>query len=305
MTDVHDVLDAHLNVSWLRPENAIWDSAATIAVREHEFARPMLDLGSGNGIFSFLTTGGRFTHDFDWFLSTEVDRPRGGDIYDAPAKHFPDGSVARAPEFRIDVALDHKQNLLSQAGELGLYDKLVCHDGTKPLPFKDGEFASIFSNILYWLHNPADVVRECSRVLQPGGRAVFCMPDPTFYEFAVSYKWKEKNSELWKLVNAGRSANIQWAITFDKFEEMAKASGFRITGHKGYLSRLTLTVWDIGLRLLSRPLIRMANSQSPEQRRAIKEEWMESSRPVLRLLLEEELKNKGPHGYHCFALVRQ
>ena len=58
--DLDDLLDAHLSVCWLRPENVVWDTVASYLVRKQGLSRPTLDLGCGNGIYSFVTAGGRF-----------------------------------------------------------------------------------------------------------------------------------------------------------------------------------------------------------------------------------------------------
>lgn len=43
-------------------------------------------------------------------------------------------------------------------------------DITQPLPFKDNEFDSILSSaVLEHLYNPIDCIKECNRILKPGG----------------------------------------------------------------------------------------------------------------------------------------
>jgi ubiquinone/menaquinone biosynthesis C-methylase UbiE len=55
---------------------------------------------------------------------------------------------------------------------------VVAHDLNKPLPFKDGEFDTVVAiSILDYL--PADLafIRECYRVLEPGGMLVVMAPN--------------------------------------------------------------------------------------------------------------------------------
>jgi len=48
-----------LNVEWLRPESAFWNAIAAYALQgcRYEVERPALDLGAGNGLFSFTAAG--------------------------------------------------------------------------------------------------------------------------------------------------------------------------------------------------------------------------------------------------------
>lgn len=84
MTETPTSLDAHLNVNWLRPESALWDTIASQVISQCELVPPSLDLGSGNGIFSFITAGGEFSPEYDWCRNVD---PHGfwnnRDIYDS------------------------------------------------------------------------------------------------------------------------------------------------------------------------------------------------------------------------------
>src|SRR5437773_4749364 len=119
-------LDAHLNVGWLRPESALWDAIASLVVSQFPMASPSLDLGSGNGIFSFITAGGAFSPEYDWYRNVD---PRGfwanRDIYDTLLAPPREEWIARRPESGIDCALDAKRNLLRQAQGLKFYGQVA------------------------------------------------------------------------------------------------------------------------------------------------------------------------------------
>lgn len=298
-----DLIEAHLNVSWLRPENVALDGTTSYLVRKQGLSRPALDLGCGNGIFSFLTAGGRFGVDFDWYVQVEVETPASGDIYNATPNNLAP-NIIRCPDYRIDVALDLKQNLLDQAALLDFYERFVQHDANDPLPFPDGEFATIFSNVLYWLDKPVKVLQECHRILADSGRAILCLPDPAFYTYCESYRWRELGSEWLHLLNGDRDESISWTVTQSEFEKMADDAGFVVNYHRNYLQRRTLQLWDLGLRPVSRPLIKMANMLTREQRAAFKREWMDAARPMIRALQDEEINASEDGGFHLFVLSK-
>ena len=77
-----------------------------------------------------------------------------------------------------------------------------------------------------------------------------------------------------------------------------------VADHVAYLSPLTLQAWDIGLRPLSPPLIKMVKLLSESDRAAIKTEWMEVCRPFLAELLTLDAQSSGQGGYHFFCLEK-
>lgn len=298
-------LDEHLNVNWLRPESALWDAIASTVVSQFELAPPALDLGAGNGIFSFITAGGGFSIDWDWYRNAELqgfwdDR----DIYDAYKAGPGPECLARQSSYRIDVALDTKVNLLRQAEALGFYHTLVAADAAERLPFADGAFQSMFSNMLYWLPSARTALSEIARILRAGGQAVLCLQDDRFKEYCVTYRWRELNSEVLRLLNRGRSESSRWTISYKELVALAQATGFHIKSHSYYLSPLTLRAWDIGLRPLSPVLIRLVGGLDERNRRSIKREWMDIVRPFVAELYQLDLKSGEPGGYHCVCLEK-
>lgn len=304
MINIENLFEAHLNVSWLRPANVVWDTMASWWVRHTPFRNPVLDLGSGNGIFSFLTAGGEFSSDFDWFVNVDTERSS-SDMYNVqPKRRGLTSSIVKKPEYRIDIALDRKANLLSQAALLGLYDQTVCRDANARTPFAKNTFNTIFCNILYWLRDPVGFLKECRRILQPDGQVILCMPDPLFYAYCESYRFKDLKSNYLRLLNGKRANCIRWTMNVAQMKGLARRTGFQVVRHHGYLTRRTLTLWDTELRATTRPIAKALNGCGLEKRAAIKREFVTGVRPVLRSLLEEERRSEKNNGFHVFVLAR-
>ena len=298
-------LGAHLDVAWLRPESALWDAIASAIVSRCPIASPSLDLGCGNGIFSFITAGGRFSIDYDWYMNVDPEGFwEGKDIYDVSGTVNAAAFITERPRYTFTVGMDHKANLLKQAGSLSFYERLVVHDADETLPFEDGTFMTVFSNILYWLKDLGASLRELRRVLDARGTALLCLPNRRFYEYCSTYGWEKRGSELLRLLNRGRSASMHWTISFDDFVAQAREAGLRVIDHAYYLSPLTLKVWDIGLRPLSPMLIKMANALDTDTRRAIKKEWVETLSTFLLPLYQMEKGSLEEGGFHFFVVAR-
>lgn len=305
VSETGDYLRAHLNLVWLRPESALWDAIASRLVSKYNLVSPSLDLGCGNGLFSFVTAGGRFSSAYDVYVNLSTKGFwKNKDIYDAvPVKNL-NRYIIKKPEIKFDFGLDHKRNLLNQARRLHYYNNLMLYDANNKLPFADEQLETVFSNIIYWLNDLKKSIKEIYRVLNKDGTALLCIPNTKFLNYCVSYGWAERKSELLRVLNRGRSKNMHWVISYKDFSILARKVGFRIMDHKYYLSPLTLKVWDIGLRPLSPVLIKMANMLHSKDRAVIKEEWMRTVLKFIEPLYAEEISTKKEGGFHFFLLKK-
>ncbi len=294
-------LRPHLEAYWLRPECAVWDAIAAAhignALAGHQ---DILELGIGNGFFTFLMLGGRFRPEFDWFRSVDTNGFwNNADIYDHDAGVGVEHSVARAPDSRIRVGLDHKPNLLAQAARLGFVDQLVAHDCNEPLPAV--QFSTAYSNMLYWLAKPMDVITNVGRALPVGGTLVTVFPNSGFFDACQSYR---DSAPLWTLLNRGRAGHILWHMDPDAFQrEIDRVGVFEVRLLKRYLTPLTLKIWDVGLRPLSVPLIKMANALTEKNRVEIKAEWCDTVEKLATPIVEQDFEGGERTGGFCLAVL--
>lgn len=305
-----DTLQQLLNVFWLRPETALWREIDIQVMQSFEMRSPSLDLGCGDGTFSFIRAGGEFDKSFDAFRSvSQLDQFfQNVDIFDSYDENL-SSAVTRPPEYRIDVGFDHKMNLLKKAGQLGLYGTLKQGDANQPLPFPEASFNSVFSNIVYWLDSPQDVISEISRILKPGGCACLMLPNTTLPQFSFYNQLYVKGGDArWKfleMLDRGRFAdNIRQAKSVDEWQAMFEQAGLKIERHHSHLSKLTIQAWDIGLRPLFPVLLEMSNELSPEKLVSIKAKWIQTMRAFLEPLLEIDrtLPGNEQPAFHCFEL---
>lgn len=296
---------AHLNVSWLRPESALWNAIASSLISKYEIIPPSLDLGCGNGIFSFITAGGEFNLNYDWYVNVELKGFwNNKDIYDICKIDNLDKFISKKPRYRFDYGLDHKLSLIRQARALYFYRSLILADASMFLSFQDTSFKTVFSNILYWLPNLNKSLLQINRITEKNGTVILCMPNTKFFDYCDSYHWKQKKSTFLRLLNRGRYKNLLWTISYRDFSKITKQCGFKIMNHAYYLSPSTLKIWDIGLRPLSPLLIKMTSCLTPKNRQAIKSEWIETLLRFLFPLYQEEKQSKVEGGFHLFVLKK-
>lgn len=301
-----------LNAFWLRPESALWREIDIRAMAPFEFRSPSLDLGCGDGIFSFVRAGGGLDESFDAFravadLDSFFDNVDVFDAFDEALSPV----VTRRAAYAIDCGFDHKPNLLRKAAQLGLYRELKAGDANRLLPFPDQSFNSVFSNIVYWLDDPQVAIREIARVLRPGGQACLMLPNRTLPEFSfynqLYVKTGDPDWSFLKMLDRGRFAdNIRQARSGEAWEAMFEYAGLRVARHVSHLSKTVIQIWDIGLRPLFPVLRRMADSVAPDELPAIKREWVTTLRQFLEPMvrMDSGLGQGAEPAFHCYFLEK-
>lgn len=307
-----DYLRQLLNVFWLRPETAMWRACDIQAMRQFEMRGPSLDLGCGDGVFSFIRAGGQFKDEFDAFQSVgNLDKFFAkADVFDHYEKSL-GNIVKKPPDYRIDVGFDHKENLLKKAADLGFYGKVVQGDGNKPLPFPDGNFQSVFSNIVYWLDEPAHVFAEIARVLKPGGKACVFLPNTTLPTFSFYHRYFKQTGDqrfaFLDMLDRGRlSDNIKQSKSDSEWREIFQQAGLSVASHTSHLSGPIVQIWDVGLRPLFPILWKMVNKINAKDLPALKAEWVDTFEKFAKPLvaLDEDLSAKDQAGFHCYVLQK-
>lgn len=309
---VTTTFDELLNAYWLRPETALWRELDIRAMQAFEFKSPSLDIGCGDGLFSFIRAGGRMSETYDAFRSVSNldDYFKNIDVYDAfeEASSF---KVLSRPNYQINIGFDHKENLLKKTRVLGLYKASKLGDANAPLPFEDNAFNSIFSNIVYWLDEPSLVIAELGRVLRPGVMVCLLLPNRTFpeYSFYNQLYVKTENPKwafLQKLDRGRFSDNIKQSRSAAEWERMFLDAGLRVAEHRRHLSKATIQVWDVGLRPLFPLLKKITDAIPPEEFLEIKAEWVDIVRMFLGPLLDldGEVDAQSEHAFHCYILEK-
>lgn len=294
-----------LYMTWLRPENAVWDSVASSIIGDEllrEKNKNILDIGIGNGYFSFMTLGGKFKKEYDWYFNVNTEGfLDNNDIYNSSKIDNIKEFIEKPTLKNITLAIDHKENLLNQVKQLNFVDKTLLHDANKKITFNNIDI--VYSNILYWLNDPVEILKNIDKELKKGAKVVLVFPNQNFYKYARSYK---KESKIWKLLNRGRADSIMWALNIGEFEKVIKQkTSFKIEKFQTYLSEFNLKTWDIGFRPFSSPLIKMANSLESSLRNEIKEEWIDTALPYVNHVMEDELKNGPMNGGFNFIVLQK
>ena len=275
-----------MNYYWLRPETVLWRLRDIELLQNIELKGRSLDLCCGDGIYSFIRSGGEFSTAYDAFVDVKkVDKFFDGeDIYADCLDSWDPSFIKKFPKNKIDVGYDWKQGLLDKAERLGLYGELIQGDANEKLNLPDESFDSVFSNAIYWMNNIEGLLGELNRVLTDSGQLVVSVPDQGFVDSSLYGKFIKQNQlvpEYVTKLDRGRfHDNFQTVRSDEDWQLLFKESNFKVVEHKKYLSSQTIEAWDIGLRPFSPYLIRMQHKLSPKDLLDIKTDWVNEITPI-------------------------
>lgn len=309
-----EILNRFLNAYWLRPETALWRTLDVEAMKKFDFISPSLDMGCGDGTFSFLRGGGQFSAAFDVFQSVDNINQffNNVDVYDTYNESYT-VPIQKSADYQIDIGLDHKPNLIFKAKQTGLYKEFVIADANKKLPFEDESFQSVFSNIIYWLNDPVAVFRELYRILKPAGMCCVMLPNISYLESSFYYKYYLENGakqefDFLKLIDRGRiQDNLKIVKTREEWETIIENAGLKIVSCVPHLSKTLIQIWDIGLRPIFPLLKKMTESLEHGCLMDIKKEWVETFEKIGYPIIEnDDLLLQGcEHTFFCYILVKE
>lgn len=286
-----ELLKRFIQAYWLRPENAFWMTLRSRALSLCPLEQPSIDLGCGDGVFSFLHCGGVFGPAFDVFASTaklnEV-RQRHADMFDCVGDDYHPTILSR-PTTAIDVGLDLKPALLGKANRLALYGRLVEHDSNSPLPFDDDSFQTVYCNCAYWVTEIELFLDELRRITRPGGRIILQVKLDSMRRYTLDAFRPALGQQVLDILDRGRADC--WPTVTDRatWEQRFGTAGLEVENATPFVTRTHAHIWDIGLRPIAPMLVRMANALTPETRESVKRDWVDLFCELLEPLADPTL----------------
>ena len=300
---MREVLEAY----FLRPDAALVRSAEIHALKTLGFAFTgcSMDLGGGDGIFSFLYCGGKLHPDYDLHREASLDPSKAGNIYDFTQELGDIRVVERAALNCPFTNLDISQALLARSRRLNMYKNYIKHDISKANSFDDHKYDCIFSTILMYFDNPRLALENIKRKLRKGGVMTCCVPLPRYANntFPCKYSNLPEIQRFVELIDAGRTARRKriWAI--DEWIDHFESVGFSVSSYQTYLSDEAVQMLELSTRLASPALIKIYNEQSIENRREHKMSLVDAISPVLSAFLEAESTLSARQGGNYVAFM--
>jgi len=270
------LLRRFLDAYWLRPENAFWMTLRSHALSQCPPQHPSIDLGCGDGVFSFLSAGGVFDPGFDVFKAVgmlDKVRDEHADMFDCADESYMPHITSR-PADDIDVGADLKPALLNKARKLGFYKQLVEHDSNIALPFESDSFRWVYCNCAYWIESVDSFLREMGRITRADGHIVVQVKLDSMRRYTLERHRSVLGDRFLDIIGRGRIET--WPCVADRktWEDRFARAGLSIESATPFVTRTHAHIWDIGLRPIAPLLVRMTNALTPKTRASIKQEWV-------------------------------
>ena len=260
------LLKRYLQMYWLKPFDAVNDTANAQALLQFPWEAPILEVGGGDGVFSFIMHGGEFDPADDRFDQADPARP--GDMFDV---YWPQRPLTRrgSSGLQYSVGVDLKWSHLLKSRATGLYRDLAVASPAA-LPFKAGAFRTVFLYFPHGLIERGDrlsyerTLAEIRRVLTPDGALLMtAMSDQVANHFLCYDASKSCERAGWRRVAAyfarldGGRFNELAALgrSLASWRILLEQSGFRLVDARAQVSPLAWQIYDIQTRPVLRPLI--------------------------------------------------
>lgn len=213
-----------LNIYFLKPNDAVNDTITASLLTNFDWSGNFLEIGSGDGMFSYVMHGGEFPIEFDRYRMTNLNKP---DIYDIHQKSI---LVTSKKLFSpiIEVAVDAKRAHVEKIREIN-FAKNAVQCAYEKLPFCDKHFDKLFIYTPHGLKDFDDMMDEAVRVLTPGGSMFILVYDSAFQR-AFLCKWLSKKM-------TGRLSEYFKVLDNKRYEELTSMSKSRVEWENHFFSR--------------------------------------------------------------------
>ncbi len=204
-----DYLTLLLNQYWFAPPVALWRAVELRTLATETFARPLLDLGCGDGLIAQV------------LFENEAPVESGFDPWLTQVHKAPTTGVY----LRVQQALGHA------------------------MPYPGGTFGSVLSNsVLEHIPDLDPVLREAARVLRPGGRVFFTVPSDAFRRLLSGYQDRAKAGDPAgaEAYAAGVDAWLEHHryLSPDMWDAALRRAGLRLIRTTYYVPPAVMRLWD-------------------------------------------------------------
>ena len=265
----------YLSIYFIKPFDAINDTLTSSLIYDLNWDGEFIEIGAGDGMFSFVMHGGRFPLSFDRYLL--ADASKDDDIYDCHQKDIL--TTRKIPTYPvISCAVDRKMSHTRKISEIN-FAKVPVVSAYERLPFGDGTVDCIFLYTPHGLDDHADAIQEAGRILKSGGKLLFLAYDDrvknNFVFHRLASLTRGKISQYFSKMDAGRHDEISsMSRSRDEWRKMFAELGFEIVQKRDGLSSIAWKFYDVQTRPFLRILIQVFQRTPEKIRKLVKLLWM-------------------------------
>lgn len=274
---------------WLKPFDAVNDTANAIALLNFDWSKsPILEIGGGDGVFSFIMHGGKFAFEDDRYGQTDTSIK--GDIYDIYKEELK-LRITKEVSIKYDTGLDLKLSHLYKSRETGIYKNLISSISEK-LPLQDNFYSTVFLYTFHGLFDYSQTLKEIRRVIKKDGTLLMIAVNDTVKQSFICFNLHEyckrkgwtKLSDYLSDLDGGRYQEIGtlFSKSMQEWKELFQETGFQIEEVYSQVSSLLWKIYDTQTRPFLKFMIRMNQIlKNIHLKKLIKFLWVAPWLPVL------------------------
>jgi len=273
----------YFSLYFLKPFDAVNDTLTASLVADLDWSGPVVEIGSGDGEYSYVMHGGKFPLRFDRYLITDLGKD---DIYDTHKEDVLSPS-RRLSEPEIILALDARDSHVRKIREIGFAReaRVVAYEN---LPIASESVEKIFYYTPHGLEDHDRALLEAARILKPGGRLLILLfhsdVRDAFLCFRLAHRIGSESGAgryLASLDNGRHDEIGNISASPDEWRGRFAELGFREMRMVSGLSTFAWRVYDTQTRPVLKPLIRIFGLFPSRLRTFLKFFWMVSWFPTL------------------------
>ena len=269
------------NLYFLKPNDAINDTLTASLLYKFNWSGKILELGSGDGVFSYVMHGGYFPLWFDRYLITDLHK---NDIYDLHKKGILKTSVILEKP-AIYLAVDAKLSHVKKIQEIG-FVKTAVVSAYENLPIASNSVEKIFYYTPHGLKDHDAAISEAHRVLVFNGEMLILLfnknINSSFLFYRLSKVTRGKLRSFFLGLDAGRHDEItRLSKSANEWKLFFSCHGFSIEEEYMGLSEFAWKIYDTQTRPILKILISTFNIFPTPLRMIFKFIWMAVCYPYL------------------------
>ncbi len=297
----------YLNIYFLKPFDAVNDTLTSYLVfKKHKLEKDYLELGSGDGMYSFIMSGGKFPLNFDRYIDVSLKKK---DIFDTHKKEI---KVYKNKNLiRPYLSIDAKKNHVKKIKEIG-FSKYSQASKLENIKIKNkNKFSLIFFYTAHGLNDFKKSIKQAKKLLKKNGKILILVFDDFVKKNFVCYKMSKKNffPAFFRKIDNGRFKEIgNYSKTTENWMNFFEKNGLKVNKISSGLSGTAWKVYDVQTRPILFFLIRFFNTFPSFLRVLLKLIWMIFFYPVLILFFlfySNIYFSNNKNCYHVFELRKR
>ena len=272
----------YLNIYFLKPFDAVNDTITSDLLLKFQWKNNYFEIGSGDGMFSYIMHGNSFPIWFDRYLNTNIKKKN---IFDKNFKNYP--NIKKKFKIRPKVSLDARNHHIVSLNKLG-FSKKNTLGNYENFKSKNNSQNLIFFYTPHGLKNYSKSIDNIKKILKKNGRILVLLNlikvDDCFIFYKLQKKFKGKLKNYFSNLDNGRFKETKkLSKSFKKWKKFFTNRDFKILNYYCGLSPFVWKIYDIQTRPILKLLIIFFNFFPIWIRSVIKILWMILFYPFLFL----------------------